>query len=31
MSFYYNNGFRQLEDYESPNNFCLFVKQISDL
>lgn len=29
--FYQKNGFRQLEDYESPNNFCLFVKQISDL
>lgn len=30
-SFYHLNGFRQLEDYETPNNFCLFVKQISDL
>lgn len=30
-SFYAKNGFKQLENYESPNNFCLFVKQISDL
>jgi len=30
-NFYRDNGFRQLEDYISPNNFCLFVKQIKDL
>ncbi|MDN3074155.1 GNAT family acetyltransferase [Enterococcus faecalis] len=30
-TFYSENGFVQLEDYESPNNYCLFVKQISDL
>ncbi|WOY89988.1 GNAT family acetyltransferase [Ligilactobacillus murinus] len=30
-AFYHDNGFRQLKDYVSTNNFCLFVKQISDL
>lgn len=30
-NFYSSNGFRQLDDYVSSNNFCLFVKQISDL
>ncbi len=30
-SFYRDNGFRQLEDYISPNNYCVFVKQIKDL
>lgn len=30
-SFYRDNGFRQLENYVSTNNLCLFVKRISDL
>lgn len=30
-SFYQDNGFKQLDEYISPNNFCLFVKQIRDL
>lgn len=30
-SFYEQNGFRELEDYESPNNLCLYVKMLKDI
>lgn len=29
--FYNQNGFRELEDYDSPNNLCLFVKMLKDI
>lgn len=29
--FYMRNGFRELEDYKSPNELCLMVKRIEDL
>ncbi|WP_125711331.1 GNAT family acetyltransferase [Companilactobacillus zhongbaensis] len=29
--FYNENGFREVEDYRTPNNQCLYVKKISDI
>ena len=29
--FYSDNGFRELEDFESPNGMCIFVKNINTL
>ncbi|MEX0779225.1 MAG: GNAT family acetyltransferase [Balneolales bacterium] len=29
--FYRKNGFRELEDFKSPNNLCLFVKKIEHI
>lgn len=31
LSFYTDNGFRQLPDYESANGLCLFVKELTKI
>lgn len=30
-NFYKRNGFREMEEYDSPNNLCIFVKTIKKL
>lgn len=30
-SFYEGNGFKELENYDSPNNLCLYVKMLKDI
>ena len=29
--FYSRNGFKELDNYESPNNLCLFLKNLKDV
>lgn len=30
-TFYEQNGFKELEDYDSPNDLCLYVKMLKDI
>lgn len=30
-SFYTNNGFKEIDNYRTPNDQCLFIKRISDI
>ncbi|TGD24924.1 GNAT family acetyltransferase [Companilactobacillus suantsaicola] len=30
-SFYTNNGFKEIDNYRTPNEQCLFIKRISDI